>query len=272
MPRRFCTPAWAEAGLFPREELLKLRTIGSDLEGHPTPRLPFVDVATGSLGQGICASIGIGAERAPHRVRLPHVRAPRRRRDGGRIGVGGGRPSRVPQARQPVRRHRRQRARAESGDAVRHHDMDEIAARWASFGWHTIVVDGHDIAALSTAYAEARATKGRPTMILARTLKGKGDRRNRGQGRLARQGAEEGRRGRQGGRGAAEADGRRRRRRSPRFRCRSRRASRTSSPITRRFPPPAYTKGDLVATREAWGSALAASAAPTRAWSRSMPT
>src|SRR3990172_6327620 len=51
--------AWAEAGLFPREDLLKLRQIGSDLEGHPTPRLPFVDVATGSLGQGICAAIGI---------------------------------------------------------------------------------------------------------------------------------------------------------------------------------------------------------------------
>src|SRR5687768_2403346 len=45
--------AWAEAGLFPRDELLRLREIGSDLEGHPTPRLPFVDVATGSLGQGI---------------------------------------------------------------------------------------------------------------------------------------------------------------------------------------------------------------------------
>ena len=51
--------AWAEAGLFPREELLKLRRINSDLEGHPTPRLSFVDVATGSLGQGICAAIGI---------------------------------------------------------------------------------------------------------------------------------------------------------------------------------------------------------------------
>src|SRR5262245_36470908 len=50
--------AWAEAGLFPREELLKLRRIDSDLEGHPTPRLPFVDVATGSLGQGVCAAIG----------------------------------------------------------------------------------------------------------------------------------------------------------------------------------------------------------------------
>src|SRR5215471_18609174 len=50
--------AWAEAGAFDRAELLKLREIGSDLEGHPTPRLPFVDVTTGSLGQGICAAIG----------------------------------------------------------------------------------------------------------------------------------------------------------------------------------------------------------------------
>src|ERR1017187_1554278 len=50
--------AWAEAGAFERSELMKLRTLGSDLEGHPTPRLPFVDVATGSLGQGICAGVG----------------------------------------------------------------------------------------------------------------------------------------------------------------------------------------------------------------------
>src|SRR5438445_6864104 len=50
--------AWAEAGAFDRSELLKLRRIDSDLEGHPTPRLSFVDVATGSLGQGICAAIG----------------------------------------------------------------------------------------------------------------------------------------------------------------------------------------------------------------------
>src|SRR6266567_1106946 len=50
--------AWAEAGAFPREHLLTLRQIDSDLEGHPTPRLPFVDVATGSLGQGICAGVG----------------------------------------------------------------------------------------------------------------------------------------------------------------------------------------------------------------------
>jgi transketolase len=51
--------AWAEAGLFPTDDLLTLRTLGSDLEGHPTPRLPFVDVATGSLGQGLSAGVGL---------------------------------------------------------------------------------------------------------------------------------------------------------------------------------------------------------------------
>src|SRR5215472_399685 len=51
--------AWAEVGFLKRDELLKLRTLHSDLEGHPTPRLPFVDVATGSLGQGVCAAVGI---------------------------------------------------------------------------------------------------------------------------------------------------------------------------------------------------------------------
>src|SRR5262245_9646010 len=50
--------AWAAAGAFPRDEVLKLRKLTSDLEGHPTPRLPFVDVATGSLGQGLCAAVG----------------------------------------------------------------------------------------------------------------------------------------------------------------------------------------------------------------------
>ena len=51
--------AWAEAGLFPTSDLLKLRTLTSDLEGHPTPRLPFVDMATGSLGQGLSVGVGI---------------------------------------------------------------------------------------------------------------------------------------------------------------------------------------------------------------------
>src|SRR6187200_594023 len=51
--------AWAEAGIIPHAELLTLRRLDSDLEGHPTPRLPWLDVATGSLGQGVCAAVGI---------------------------------------------------------------------------------------------------------------------------------------------------------------------------------------------------------------------
>src|SRR5438067_343616 len=54
------------------------------------------------------------------------------------------------------------------------HDMDQFARRWTAFGWHTIVVDGHDVNALLDAYAEARGVKGQPTMIVAKTLKGKG--------------------------------------------------------------------------------------------------
>lgn len=51
--------AWAEAGLFPVEDLMNLRKLDSDLEGHPTPRLNFVDVATGSLGQGLSVAAGM---------------------------------------------------------------------------------------------------------------------------------------------------------------------------------------------------------------------
>lgn len=54
--------AWAEAGCFPREKLLTLRKLDSDLEGHPTPRLPFVDAATGSLGQGLAVGVGIALD------------------------------------------------------------------------------------------------------------------------------------------------------------------------------------------------------------------
>jgi len=165
--------AWAEAGAFDRTELLKLRRIDSDLEGHPTPRLPFVDVATGSLGQGICAAIGIALNA-------------RRIKSGYRtyvlLGDGESAEGSVWEA-----------ANAGSMDALDNlcgitdvnalgqsrptmwqHDMDQFARRWSAFGWNAIVIDGHDMNAILDALAAARDTKGRPTMILARTIKGKG--------------------------------------------------------------------------------------------------
>ena len=91
--------AWAEVGIVSREATLTLRELTSDLEGHPTPRLPWVDLATGSLGQGLAAGVGMRAQRAAHRQRLPHLRADGRRRDGRGVGVGGRAERPVPQAR-----------------------------------------------------------------------------------------------------------------------------------------------------------------------------
>src|SRR3954465_1146364 len=165
--------AWAEAGAFDRSELLKLRELGSDLEGHPTPRLPFVDVATGSLGQGICAAVGsaLNARRIKSDYRTYVL-----------LGDGESAEGSVWEA-----------ANVGSMDALDNlcgitdvnglgqsratmwrHDMEQFARRWRGFGWHAIVVDGHDMAAILDAFEQARQTKGQPTMILARTLKGKG--------------------------------------------------------------------------------------------------
>jgi len=165
--------AWAEAGLFDCADLLKLRTIGSDLEGHPTPRLSFVDVATGSLGQGICAAIGtaLNARRIASDYRTYVLLGDGETAEGsvweaadvaamdsldnlcGITDVNG-----IGQSRATMWRH----------------DMEQFARRWRAFGWHPIVVDGHDLSAILDALAEARRTKGQPTMILARTVKGKG--------------------------------------------------------------------------------------------------
>ena len=86
--------AWAHAGLFPRADLLKLRRFDSDLEGHPDAA-PVVCRRGDRLARpGHLRGRRHGAQRAPHRVRLPHLRAARRRRDGRRLGVGSGEMSR----------------------------------------------------------------------------------------------------------------------------------------------------------------------------------
>ena len=110
--------AWAEAGAFDRSELLKLRRIDSDLEGHPTPRLPFVDVATGSLGQGICAAIGIAlnARRIKSAYRTYVLLGDGESAEGSvweAANVGS-----ADRTRQPVRHYRRQRTGPEPSHDV----------------------------------------------------------------------------------------------------------------------------------------------------------
>ena len=165
--------AWAHAGAFDPGELLNLRQIESDLEGHPTPRLPFVDVATGSLGQGICAAVGIALNArliaSDYRTYVL-------------LGDGESAEGSVWEAATIAGFHNLDtlcaivdvNALGQSRGTQLSHDMGHISTRWQAFGWHAIVVEGHDIVALLKAYDQARATKGRPTVILARTAKGRG--------------------------------------------------------------------------------------------------
>lgn len=166
--------AWAEAGLFPKSELLKLRTLTSDLEGHPTPRLPFVDMATGSLGQGLPVGLGI-AFNAKYLDKLDH-------RTYVLMGDGESVEGSVWEAAELARHHALDNLCAivdvnrlgQSDPTILQHDMEAYRARWSGFGWHALVVDGHDLSALLAAFDEAARTKGRPAVLLAKTFKGRG--------------------------------------------------------------------------------------------------
>ncbi|MEW6684179.1 MAG: transketolase [Nitrospirota bacterium] len=166
--------AWAEAGLFDKADLLKLRTLASDLEGHPTPRLSFVDVATGSLGQGLPAGVGmaLAAKRLDRSAARVYVL----------MGDGESVEGSVWEAAEIARHENLDNLCAiidvnrlgQSDPTMLQHNMDGYRSRWVGFGWHAIVVDGHDPEALVAAFDEASSVKGRPTVLLARTLKGKG--------------------------------------------------------------------------------------------------
>src|ERR671912_1313204 len=139
--------AWAAVGLFPRSELLKLRELGSDLEGHPTPRLPFVDVATGSLGQGLCAGVGIAlnARRIGSDYRTYVL-----------LGDGESAEGSVWEAADVASFHKLDflcgitdmNALGQAGPTHLQHDTEALAGRWRAFGWNALAVDGHDLSAI----------------------------------------------------------------------------------------------------------------------------
>ena len=247
--------AWAEAGVIDRHELLSLRRIDSDLEGHPTPRLPFVDVATGSLGQGICAAVGIAlnARRIGSSYRTYAL-----------LGDGESAEGSVWEAAHAAARFGLDNlcaltdvnALGQSRTTQWGHDMEAYAARWRAFGWHTLVVDGHDLAALLDALDEAARTTGRPSMILARTLKGKGISFAEGldgwHGKPLR--------GDDLDRALVELEGQLGDETvNPAIPSPPSRGGTSSGPVALgTVPPPDYALGSTVATREAYGAALAA--------------
>ncbi|GGW36333.1 transketolase [Streptomyces griseoloalbus] len=162
-------------GAIDDEELLTFRKSGSRLEGHPTPRqLPWVETATGSLGQGLPVGVGI----ALAGKRLDHADY--------RVWVLCGDSELAEGSVWEAAEHAAYEHldnltlivdvnRLGQRGPTRHgHDLDAYARRFQAFGWHTVEVDGHDVDAVDRAYGEADSTKGQPTAILARTLKGKG--------------------------------------------------------------------------------------------------
>ena len=166
--------AYKAAGAVTDDELLTFRKRGSRLEGHPTPRLPWVDVATGSLGQGL--PIGVGVALAGARLdRLPY-----------RTWVLCGDSETAEGSVWEAFEHAGMEGldnltliidvnRLGQRGPTRHGwDLDAYARRIRAFGWHTVEVDGHDIAAVDQAMAEARSTRGAPTAIIARARKGRG--------------------------------------------------------------------------------------------------
>ncbi|MCK1818995.1 transketolase [Streptomyces sp. XM83C] len=167
--------AYKAAGAIDDEELLTFRELGSRLEGHPTPqRLPWVETATGSLGQGLPVGVGI----ALSGKRLDHT--------GYRVWVLTGdselAEGSVWEAAEHAAHEHLDNLTAivdvnrlgQRGPTRHGHDLDAYARRFQAFGWHTVEVDGHDVDAVDRAFAEARSTVGQPTAIIARTLKGKG--------------------------------------------------------------------------------------------------
>ncbi|MDX6507398.1 MAG: transketolase [Gaiellaceae bacterium] len=162
------------AGAITDEELLTFRTFGSRMQGHPTPAIPWVDVATGSLGQGLPFAVGIALagkklDRLPYRVwalcgdsemaegsmweafehaafyGLDNLTAII---DVNRLG--------------------------QRGETMHGWDLDSYADRAKAFGWHAIEIDGHDVEAIDNALGEAAAQQHQPTVIVAHTIKGKG--------------------------------------------------------------------------------------------------
>lgn len=164
----------AECGYTPVEELKNLRKLGSIYQGHPDVRfIPSLEASTGSLGQGL--SVGIGMALAARLNQNPS-------RTYVVLGDGEIQEGQIWEAAMFASYHHLDNIVAIvdynkiqlDGFVKDILDLEPLAGKWSSFGWHVIDVDGHSIPALQAAFAEASATKGKPSVIIAQTIKGKG--------------------------------------------------------------------------------------------------
>jgi transketolase len=163
---------WAELGAFPASELLKLREFGNDLEGHPTPRLSFVDVATGSLGQGLSVGVGIALSARLDKLDFKTYVL---------LGDGEIAEGAVWEAASLAGIYKLNNLVAiidvnrlgQSQATAFGHDLDVYKKRFDAFGWRTEEIDGHDMDEILEVLA-ADGLGEKPLVILAKTLKGAG--------------------------------------------------------------------------------------------------
>ena len=173
-----CTPALysvlALRGFYPVEELELFRSIKGHMSGHPDMvNVKGVDMSTGSLGQGISAAVGMALagkiDSKDYRVYAI-------------LGDGELDEGQVWEAAMSADKYHldnlcavvdynKMQIDGTTDDVM---PLGDLAAKWAAFGWHVIEVDGHDYAALADAFEQAKTVKGKPTVVLAHTVKGKG--------------------------------------------------------------------------------------------------
>ena len=164
----------AQCGYTPVGELNNLRKLGSIYQGHPDVRfIPALEASTGSLGQGLSLAIGMGlAARlngSPSRAYVV-------------LGDGEIQEGQIWEAAMFGSYHHIDNVAAIvdynkiqlDGFVKDIMDLEPLVEKWKSFGWHVLEIDGHSIPALQQAFAEAAATKGKPTVLIAHTIKGKG--------------------------------------------------------------------------------------------------
>jgi transketolase len=166
--------ALAHAGYFPHEYLARLRQVDSPVQGHPIlGLLPGVEATTGSLGQGLSLGVGhvLGGRLTGLDFRVYVL-----------LGDGECQAGQTWEAAMSAAHFKTDRLIAildynkfqETGPISREMALEPLVAKWQAFGWHVIEAGGHDIAALLEAFRCAQAVQGRPAMIIAHTVKGKG--------------------------------------------------------------------------------------------------
>lgn len=177
MSKGHCCPVWyaalAEAGYFPAEKLQQLRKFGALLQGHPDRRTPGVESASGSLGQGLSIAIGmsLAGKLDGKKYRVYCL-----------MGDGELQEGNIWEAAMAAAHYGCDNlcgivdanGLQIDGKVSSVMNIEPLARKWQAFGWHTIEIDGHDMKQILAGFDEAASVAGKPSVIIARTIKGKG--------------------------------------------------------------------------------------------------